>query len=81
MAPSKPHPATPSGACGNGAAREAIFIGDTTFDMEMAQAAQLRSIGVGWGYHQAERLMAAGAHRVVHTVDRLRGCIRSAMSE
>ena len=45
--------------------KNAIFIGDTTFDMEMAQAAQLRSIGVGWGYHQAERLMAAGAHRVV----------------
>jgi phosphoglycolate phosphatase len=58
-----------------------IFIGDTTFDMEMAQAAQLRSIGVGWGYHQSERLMAAGAHHVVQTVDQLRGCIRSAMSE
>jgi phosphoglycolate phosphatase len=59
----------------------AIFIGDTTFDMEMAQAARLRSIGVGWGYHQADRLMAAGAHRVAKAVDELRGCIRSFMSE
>ena len=59
----------------------AIFIGDTTFDMEMAQAAQLRSIGAGWGYHKADRLMAAGAYRVAKRVDELRGCIRSVMSE
>ena len=83
IAPSKPHPAMllQALAATSVTPRNAIFIGDTTFDMEMAQAAQLRSIGVGWGYHQAERLMAAGAYRVVQTVDQLRGCIRSAMSE
>jgi phosphoglycolate phosphatase len=59
----------------------AVFIGDTTFDMEMAQAAGLRSIGVSWGYHQADRLVAAGAHRVVTAVDELGSCIRSVMSE
>jgi phosphoglycolate phosphatase len=83
MAPSKPHPGMLLQAlAATGVTPEnAIFIGDTTFDMEMAQAAQLRSIGVGWGYHQAERLIAAGAHRVAQTVDELRSCIRSAMSE
>ena len=83
MAPSKPHPGMLLQAlAATGVTPEnAIFIGDTTFDMEMAQAAQLRSIGVGWGYHQAERLIAAGTHRVAQTVDELRSCIRSAMSE
>jgi phosphoglycolate phosphatase len=61
--------------------QNAIFVGDTTFDMEMARAAQLRSIGVGWGYHPAERLMAAGAHRVAQAIDELKSCIQSAMSE
>jgi phosphoglycolate phosphatase len=61
--------------------QNAVFVGDTTFDMEMAQAARLRSIGVAWGYHKADRLMAAGAHRVARGVDELRGCIRSVMSE
>jgi phosphoglycolate phosphatase len=83
MAPSKPHPAMllQALAATGVAPSDAIFIGDTTFDMEMAQAAQLRSIGVGWGYHQTEPLMAAGAQRVVQTVDQLRDCIRSTLGE
>jgi phosphoglycolate phosphatase len=82
-APSKPHPAMLLQAlAATGVTPEnAVFIGDTTFDMEMAQAAQLRSIGVGWGYHQTEQLLAAGAHRVVQSVGQLRDCIRSAMGE
>jgi phosphoglycolate phosphatase len=82
-APSKPHPAMLLQAlAATGVIPEhAMFIGDTTFDMEMAQAAGLRSIGVGWGYHQTERLAATGAHRVVQSVDQLRDCIRTALSE
>jgi phosphoglycolate phosphatase len=82
-APSKPHPAMLLQALASTGvtAENAIFIGDTTFDMEMAQAAKLRSIGVGWGYHRTERLLAAGAHRVVQSIDQLRDCIRTAMSE
>jgi phosphoglycolate phosphatase len=80
-APSKPHPAmllqalTATGV----EAKDAIFIGDTTFDMEMAKAARLRSIGVGWGHHDAGRLMAAGAHHVARTVDELRTTIRATL--
>jgi phosphoglycolate phosphatase len=82
-APSKPHPAMLLQAlAATGVTPEnAIFIGDTTFDMEMAQAAKLRSIGVGWGYHRTERLLAAGADRVVQSIDQLRDCIRTTLSE
>jgi phosphoglycolate phosphatase len=82
-APSKPHPAMLLQAlAATGVMSEnAIFIGDTTFDMEMAQAAKLRSIGVGWGYHRTERLLAAGAHRIVQSVDQLKDCIRTAKDE
>jgi len=75
MAPSKPHPAMLFQALeATGVTPEnAIFIGDTTYDMEMAQAASLRSIGVSWGYHKSDHLAAAGAAHVASTVDELRG--------
>ena len=81
-APSKPHPAMllQALAATGVEAKDAIFIGDTAFDMQMAEAAQLRSIGVGWGHHDAERLMAAGARLVVRNVDELRAAIRAAVS-
>jgi phosphoglycolate phosphatase len=83
MAPSKPHPAMLLQAlAATGVTPDnAIFVGDTTFDMEMAKAARLRSIGVGWGYHQADRLAAAGAHRVAQAIDELRSCIRFVLNE
>jgi len=81
-APSKPHPAMllQALAATGVEAKEAIFIGDTTFDMQMAEAAQLRSIGVAWGHHGADRLKAAGAHHVAETVDELRTTISAALS-
>ncbi len=65
--PSKPHPAMILAALaetGVGAGR-AIMVGDTTYDMEMARAAGVQAIGVGWGYHPQDALWAAGAARVV----------------
>ena len=41
------------------------MIGDTTFDLEMAQAAGALPIGVSWGHHPVERLRPFG--EVVHT--------------
>jgi phosphoglycolate phosphatase len=38
-----------------------IVVGDTSFDMAMAAAAGAAPIGAGWGYHEAEELIAAGA--------------------
>jgi phosphoglycolate phosphatase len=73
MAPSKPHPAMLLQALeARGAkAEDGIFIGDTTFDMEMARAAGFHAIGVDWGFHGSERLLSAGANRVAHDVAEL----------
>jgi phosphoglycolate phosphatase len=61
--PSKPHPSMVLQAIADaGAAPETtIVIGDTSFDMAMAVAAGVRGIGVDWGYHHAQELIAAGA--------------------
>lgn len=61
--PSKPHPSMVEAAMAEaGAAPETtVVIGDTAFDMGMAVAAGATAIGVGWGYHEPEELLAAGA--------------------
>lgn len=66
-APSKPHPGMILNCLeATGVAPErAVMIGDSSFDMEMARAAGVRAIGVAWGYQPPERLLAAGAERVV----------------
>ncbi|PQO22654.1 HAD family hydrolase [Rhodobacteraceae bacterium WD3A24] len=71
--PSKPHPSMLEAALREtGAqARHGVMIGDTSFDMEMGRAAGLRTIGVGWGYHAADRLATAGAERVIGHFDEL----------
>jgi phosphoglycolate phosphatase len=64
--PSKPHPSmiltamTEAGAEPDGT----VMIGDTTFDMHMARAADVGALGVAWGYHPVAALAAAGAHAV-----------------
>ena len=45
-----------------------IMIGDTTFDVSMAVRARALSIGVGWGYHEVDELVAAGALRIADRV-------------
>ena len=47
---------------------QAVMIGDTSFDMMMARSAGVRALGVGWGYHGANELMASGATDVAGTV-------------
>jgi phosphoglycolate phosphatase len=64
--PSKPHPSMVAQALAEaGAAPElSMMIGDTSYDMAMAKAAGVRAIGVGWGYHDEQELLAAGADYV-----------------
>lgn len=38
-----------------------IVVGDTSFDMAMAVSARAAGIGAGWGYHETEELIEAGA--------------------
>jgi phosphoglycolate phosphatase len=48
-----------------------VMIGDTSFDMEMARGAGAHALGVAWGYHPPDELVAAGASHVVGTGDEL----------
>ena len=59
-----------------GEAAATVMIGDTVYDIEMARRAGAWAIGVGWGYHEREELLAAGAHRVVETAEELLSAIR-----
>jgi phosphoglycolate phosphatase len=83
VAPSKPHPGMLLQAlAATGAnADNAVFIRDTTFDMAMARAAKFRSIGVGWGYHAPEQLVAAGACEVAYDIGGLRKQILNIVNE
>lgn len=67
--PSKPHPAMLEAALSEAGAlpREAVMIGDTRFDMDMAASAGVRALGVAWGYHEPHELRAAGAEIVAQS--------------
>ena len=51
--------------------RDAVMIGDTTFDITMACKAGTASIGVAWGVHHVKDLQNAGAHHIAQTMDEL----------
>ncbi len=67
--PSKPNPAMLEAALAETLAEpeHAVMIGDTAYDMAMAEAAGVRAVGVAWGYHAASELIAAGAAHVAET--------------
>lgn len=67
--PSKPDPAMLKAALFEAGAspEHAVMIGDTAFDMQMARDAGVRAVGVGWGYHAAGELEAAGAEFIART--------------
>ena len=65
--PSKPHPHMLQAnlkALGV-VPHQAVMIGDTGHDMRMAREADVRAIGVSWGFHTAEELQLAGSHEIV----------------
>lgn len=67
--PSKPHPAMLEAALLEAGMEpgKAVMIGDTVFDICMADAAGVRGIGVEWGYHAPSELISAGAAQVAAT--------------
>ncbi len=67
--PSKPHPAMLEAALFETATdpADAVMVGDTVFDMQMALAAGVPAIGVAWGYHVPGELLEAGATVVTET--------------
>ena len=77
--PSKPHPAMLEEALAEAGAdpADAVMVGDTTFDIEMARNAGVRAIGVAWGYHEARELLDAGAIGVAETMAELEALINA----
>ena len=50
---------------------DAVMIGDTIFDIQMARAAGTAAVGVSWGVHEADELHDAGAGHVIDRFDEL----------
>jgi len=75
--PGKPHPAMLRRAIAEAGARaeETVMIGDTTYDMQMGRSAGVRTIGVAWGYHAPEELLATGADLVIESYSQLAGSL------
>ncbi|MCR9088171.1 MAG: HAD-IA family hydrolase [Rhodobacteraceae bacterium] len=71
--PSKPHPAMLEAVLSETGvqARDAVMIGDTSFDMEMGHAAGCRTLAVSWGYHPTPVLEQCRPHGVAETVPAL----------
>jgi len=75
--PSKPHPGMLETAMRETGARpeETVMVGDTTFDIEMGEAAGCRTIGVTWGYHEPRELIAIGASTMIDRYDQLASAV------
>ena len=50
---------------------DVVVVGDTTFDMMMAENAGVTAIGVSYGYHDVTRLQLAGATLIIDSFDQL----------
>ncbi|MFP5507964.1 MAG: HAD-IA family hydrolase [Alphaproteobacteria bacterium] len=59
--PSKPHPSMLLAALRETGvdAADAVMVGDTSYDMDMARSAGITGVGVSWGYHAPAALTAA----------------------
>jgi len=71
--PGKPHPAVLQRAMAalGVTASNAIMIGDTTFDMDLARAIGVDAVAVSWGVHDVSLLRECGPRAVVDTMDEL----------
>ena len=65
----KPHPDMLYKIMDATGTQDLVMVGDTTYDLEMANAAGVKAIGVSWGHHSVERLNEWAP--VVHSVDEL----------
>lgn len=80
--PGKPHPGMVRRAldANDVAAGSAVVVGDTVYDIQMARAAGVRSIGVAWGYHDPAALAAAGADSLVTTFDAVPATVQALLA-
>lgn len=75
--PGKPHPAMLLRALAEAGVdpADAVMIGDTSFDLQMARAARVAGLGVAWGYHEPDDLHRAGAAAVVADADEMTAAV------
>ncbi|PRX05432.1 UNVERIFIED_ORG: phosphoglycolate phosphatase [Martelella mediterranea] len=69
--PSKPNPAMVLECCDETGMRpeQAVVVGDSVFDIQMACAAGASAIGVSWGYGAPDALKQSGAMAIAATPD------------
>jgi phosphoglycolate phosphatase len=77
-APSKPHPGMILQAMEELGVmpQDTVMIGDSSYDMAMARAAGVLSIGVSWGFQPVAALTEAGAGHIVHSYAELEPVLR-----
>jgi phosphoglycolate phosphatase len=77
--PGKPHPAMLQAAMDEaGIGRDdTVLVGDTSFDIDMANNAGVCGIGVSWGYHPVSELRASGAAHIVKDFSELMAVVES----
>ncbi|MFP6808611.1 MAG: HAD family hydrolase [Pseudomonadales bacterium] len=55
---------------------ELVMVGDTSIDMHTAQACNMYSIGVLWGFRQKAELVESGADAIIDTPDQLLAALK-----
>ena len=80
-APGKPRPDMLFKAMADvgASAGNVVMVGDTIFDMIMAVNAGVAAVGAGWGYHDREQLIDAGARTVLESFDELLPVLRETL--
>ena len=58
---------------------EALHVGDTATDMQLAHNAGVESVGVLWGYRPLEELQEAGADHIIRVPEELLGLLKSSV--
>lgn len=55
---------------------QALMVGDTSFDLDMAKAIGMDSVGMTHGAHESEILLASGPKSLCHSLNELLGWIK-----
>lgn len=75
--PGKPHPQMLEKAMSDSGVGpdQTFMVGDTSFDMMLAQNAGCHAVGVSWGYHSTQELVESGANHLIDNFADLLGIV------
>lgn len=60
--------------------QQALMVGDSIHDMQMARRANMVAVGVSFGAHDAEQLFASGASAIIDRLEQLQTHIRKTIA-